>query len=241
MPNTIAHRVTTVALSLQSTLTHQLETVAYNLANATTSGFKAVVPNLIEQRQSSAGNQSVSYVKTTPPTRDFRDGSYRQTGNPFDLAIHGEGFFKLSNDHLTRNGQFQVTVEGKIVTPSGQTLMGDGGEITIPPTAKYVSIAEDGTVTTDKGKVGKIGIFKVQDLKNLVFSPDGNFISKEEPVIVDKPAVFQGFVEESNVSPIEQTIKLIEITRLFQQAQKFIEDQAKRVSQVMNITSGNAV
>lgn len=239
MPNVLAQRVTTVSLSLQNTLLPQLEAVSYNLANVMTSGFKEVLPSSVEAAQGAPGQQSVSYAKPAIPTRDFRDGAYRNTENPLDIAISGTGFFMLSNNHLTRNGQFQLNKEGKIVTPSGEALMGDGGEIVIPTNAKYVKINQDGTITTDKGKIGKVGIYSVSDLKNITYASDGNFIAPDELTLVDKPIVLQGFVEDSNVNPVEQTIKLIEIMRLFEQAQKIIDAQSKRISQVMNVSSRN--
>lgn len=234
-------RSTTVALSLQQSLWPQLEATASNLANGSTGGFKRVLVDTKEVQQTSTDGQTVSYTYAANIARDFSDGGMKQTENPLDVAISGPGFFKVSGEKLTRNGQFSINQSGQLITIDGQTVMGDGGEINIPSSAKYIKIASDGTVSTDKGKIGKIGIFIVGDEKSLTYGANGYYTGGGNVTALEKPKVLQGFVEESNVQPITETIKLMDILRTFEYAQKIIEDQTKQQSQVINASSRNAI
>lgn len=238
--NSPIQQAATVALSLQQTLIPQLEVSASNLSNGNTSGFKRAMFNARSVLQKNADGSQTSYAQNAPIKRDFRDGSYRQTENTFDLAISGEGFFRLQNNQLTRNGQFTINKEGKLVNGSGLAVQGDGGEVTIPLEAKFVHISSEGTISTEKGVLGKIGVFTVSDPNTLTYGADGNYMATGEVSTIAVPHVLQGFVEESNVNPIDETIKLIEIMRLFEYAQKLMDDQAKRTSQLLNMSIQNA-
>ena len=234
-------RSTTVALSLQQALWPQLEATASNLANGSTGGFKRVLVDTKEVKQTSTDGQIVSYTYASNITRDFSDGAVKQTENPLDVAISGPGFFQVSGGQLTRNGQFSINQSGQLITTDGQTVLGDGGEVNIPSSAKYIKIASDGTISTDQGKIGKIGIFTVEDEKSLNYGANGYYTGGGNITALNKPKVLQGFVEESNVQPITETIKLMDILRTFEYAQKIIEDQAKQQSQVINASSRNAI
>lgn len=230
-----------VALSLQQALWPQLEAAASNLANGSTSGFKRILVDTKEMQQKSSDGQIVSYTSASDIIRDFSDGPVKQTDNPLDVAISGPGFFKVSGDKLTRNGQFSINLSGQLVTTDGQPVMGDGGEINIPSSAKFIKIASDGTISTDQGKLGKIGIFSVENAKDLQYGANGYYTGGGNVTALEKPKVLQGFVEESNVQPITETIKLMEILRTFEYAQKMIEDQTKQKTSAINASSRNAI
>lgn len=232
-------QATTVGLSLQQTLISHLETVASNLSNGNTSGFKrAYIAS--ESVPTKNGDASTTiYTREKFPKRDFRDGSYHQTDNTFDVAISGTGFFQLENNQLTRNGQFSVNSEGRLVNGSGLAVQGDGGDIIVPLASKFVDISSTGAISTDRGVIGKIAVFNVTDPNALIYGVDGNYTGGA-PEIVDNPTVLQGFFEESNVNPVEETFKLMEIMRLFEYTQKLMDDQMKRTSQLLNLSGQNA-
>ncbi len=128
---------------------------ANNLANALTAGFKAIAPafnsTLIEE---AAGPDQLdaTYVNIPDCYIHFSDAPLVKTGNMLDLALEGDGFFAVSTPRgtmYTRNGQFGISVDKKLVTQSGDPVMGqNGGDITIDGmnNGKEITIANDGSV-----------------------------------------------------------------------------------------------
>ncbi len=234
-------RPATVALSLQETLWPLLEATASNLANSTTSGFKRVFTETIEAKQTSSHGE-VSYVSLSTINHDFTPGSLRQTGNSYDIAISGDGFFQVTGGKLTQNSYFNLSVDGRLLTPSGDALMNDGGgEITIPANSKFVNISQDGTITNQNGVIGKVGVFSVADKKTLKYGKDGYFFPEGQVDVATDVTVYQGYVMESNVNPIEETIRLIEIQRRYEQAEKILKESYELATDVVNVSSRSAV
>jgi flagellar basal-body rod protein FlgG len=158
--------------------TMNMDTISNNLANVNTAGYKkarAQFQDLLYQTLNTAGSSTSS--STTQPAslqlghgsmlsgmvHDFTTGSVQQTDSKFDLAIQGDGFFRvLMTDGTfayTRDGSFTLDQNGTLVTASGQTL---DPQITIPQDATNVTIASDGTVSvvqsgqTAASQVGQI-------------------------------------------------------------------------------------
>lgn len=234
-------RATVVALSNQQALWPQLEATASNLANGTTPGFKKVMVDTREVKQTSTDGLTVSYSTAHNVRRDFSGGPLKQTDNPLDVAISGEGFFKVAGDKLTRSGQFSINQFNQLVTGDGEVVQGDGGEITIPSDAKFIKVSSDGTVSSDKGKIGKIGVFTVENLNDLKYGKGGYYTGGGNITALNTPQLLQGYIEESNVQPIEETIKLIEILRSYEYAQKVIDDQTKLLGSMINASTRNAL
>ncbi len=235
-------RSATVALSLQETLWPLLEATASNLANSTTSGFKRVFTETVEAKQTSSKGEEISYVHLTSINHDFSPGSLRQSGNTYDLAISGDGFFQVTGGKLTQNSNFNLSIDGRILAPNGDALMNDGGgEITIPADSKHITISEDGSISNQNGIIGKVGVFTVADKKTLTYGKDGYFIPQDQPEVATNVSVLQGFVMESNVNPIEETIRLIEIQRRYEQAEKILKESYELATDVVNVSSRSAV
>ncbi len=140
-----------------------IDVTANNLANVNTNGFKRsqvdfadLLYSTIRQAGTSVadglpsptGLQIGSGVRTVGTTKLFTPGSFEQTGNPFDVAIEGEGFFKIllpdGSERYTRDGAFRLNAQGEIVTGDGYAL---ADTIQIPQGADNVTIGVDGTVT----------------------------------------------------------------------------------------------
>lgn len=235
------HRPATVALSLQETLWPLLEATASNLANSTTSGFKRVFTETIEAKQVSHQGE-VSYVTLSTINHDFTPGSMRQSGNTYDLAISGDGFFQVTGGKLTQNSNFNLSVDGRILSPTGDALMNDGGgEIVIPSDSQYVNISQDGSISNQNGIIGKVGVFTVVDKKSLTYGKDGYFSTQGQVDPATDVAVYQGYVMESNVNPMAETIRLIEIQRRYEQAEKLLKESYELATDVVNVSSRSAV
>lgn len=227
-----------IALSRLMALREQMEVSANNIANMNTSGYKAVEMQFAEDKMkakaedvSPASNSGYSMVANLGTYRDTSQGAIRQTGNPLDVAIQGEGYFsvKQSNGELryTRNGVFQMNSEGQLVDLSGNLVQGTGGDITIPKGSTAVNIGKDGTVATSKGIVGKLSLMKFKDEKALTLDGNNGLKAPEGagPQEVDNPMIVQGAVEASNVNTVKTMTQMIEIQRQYQAAANMMSDK----------------
>lgn len=237
----------TAALGMQNQQT-RLEVIANNLANANTNGFKSgnvFERNLIDARENFY-NISGNVEQNDPPVGSYYDlsaGSYTKTDNPMDIAIDGDGYFIVEDfegkQFLTRNGSFQLSTDGTIITKDGKKLIGDGGEIKI--SSEFFSnpnitqdnktlnfrVSELGEMFVNDRLLGKINIviptnpYSLQRISNGDFILTGNGdIQYLDPNSVK---VHQGWIEGSNVNVINEMVKMIELQRNYEIAGKMIQ------------------
>ena len=164
---------------------------------------------------------------------DYHEGELKETSNPLDLAINGDGFFALINANgervFTRDGQFYTNHEGVIVNSMGHEFSDEGGNsITLVPGQPDPLIDQEGQVFQGEELVGKLGVFVFEDPITELQKVGGGFISKDEniePSLAEPQSfkVLQGFLEGSNVSAIEEMIGLIEVSRAHEANQKMIQ------------------
>jgi flagellar basal-body rod protein FlgF len=224
------HNALYVGLSRQMTLRRALDISANNMANADTAGFK-VEQQMLEtdplQPKRGPGQSPVNYVLDTGMTRDFRPGALERTGNTYDLAIDGDGFFTVNTPAgplYTRDGRFAVDAQNRLVDKAGHAVLdASGAEITLDPQKSAPSIGKDGTITQadPRGQVlqvGKIGVVRFANLSGLSKQGDNLFASAagEQPVTATDAVVHQGEVEHSNVQPVLEITNLIEISRAYE-------------------------
>src|SRR5947207_13048699 len=163
-----------VGLSRQMTLRRELDIAANNVANADTAGFK--LEELMTRADPAARARSagvagpVNFVVDDGIARDFRQGPLRQTGGPLDLAIDGQGFFKISTaagERYTRDGRFKLDSAGKLITQAGDAVQGDGGDIVIDPIKGGVTISESGIVSQAGQRVAQVDVVRFDSLAAL--------------------------------------------------------------------------
>ena len=224
-----------VSLSRQMTLRREMDIIANNIANADTTGFK--VENLMVRTEParpahmSDGPNPVKFVLDDGVARDFTQGSMRATGAAFDLGIEGKGFFKVdtaAGDRFTRDGRFTLSPEGKLTTQDGDAVQGESGEIILDPAKGPVAIAQDGTISQAGEKVGKVGVFLFDD-RSVLAKDRGNLLkntSNAEPNPDTASRVRQGMLEGSNVNPILQITRMIEVSRAYESVVRTIENTA---------------
>ncbi len=222
-----------VGLSRQQTLQHELDVIANNVANVDTAGFK--LESLIVQAEprtlpsDGSSGSTLNFAYDAGVVRDFREASLKQTGAPLDVAIDGEGFFKVktaSGDRYTRDGRFSMDAQGRIVSQSGQPVQGDGGDITLDPTKGEPKIAGDGTISQGTETVGKLAVVSFASLSALSKDGDGLYRndSNLQPQAATSARLRQGMVEGSNVEPITQITRLIEVSRAYENIAKMVSD-----------------
>jgi flagellar basal-body rod protein FlgF len=236
--------VSYINLSRQSGLLLELQTIANNIANLSTTGYRREGIIFSEYvQQTGQGNESVSFADANGRLTDTRQGALAQTGGLFDFAIEGPGYFQLQTpdgQRLTRAGAFTPNEQGELVSVDGYQLLDLGGApIFVPPDANSVSLAPDGTLSADGNPLAQIGVFETADPTDLtreggvMFRSDGGFLPLEDTILV------QGFLESSNVSPITETARLIEVQRSYELGQKFLEREDERIRAVVR-TLGQA-
>lgn len=224
-----------VALSRQMTLRRELDIAANNLANVDTAGFKVeqlLVSTEVGERARNHGiDGGTRFVLDNGVGRDFGQGAVSQTGNTFDFAIEGRGFFAVGGpegERYTRDGRFSVDATGRLITQGGLPVLGEGGsEIIMDPAKGPPSVSVDGVISQGPERVGRLQAVEFSALSVLSKDGDGFYVntSNETPAPSTAGRIRQGMVEGSNVQPIIEITNLIEITRSYERMAKMI-DQA---------------
>lgn len=235
----------------------RMDTVTNNLANATTTGFKREgltsksfdqmltikikdlsVPYLNE----GIGRMSLG-VKIGENYTDYSQGSFKETGNTYDLAIEGNGFFAISftdkqgNESVkyTRDGEFTTDADGNLRTLEGDYVQGQGGNITIPTEAANISVDANGDIYADGEYVDTIQIVDFEDYnylkkygENLYDIVDG---AAETEAAAD---IRQGYLEMSNINVVKEMVEMINITRAYESNQKLIQTEDEMLDKSVN-------
>lgn len=205
--------------------TQRLNQVSNNLANVDTTGFKKDNMTFHEMLYMAQGNRQ-RVGKALHLINDHQQGVMKMTGNQLDLAISGEGFFKIQTTEgirYSRAGNFQLNNQGQMITANGHLLLGAGGAITVDGTE--ITIGRDGNVMVDGENVNQISIVSFADKNDLKKEGSNLFRLKEENVQEQAAVNFevqQGFLEGSNVSVMTEMAALIELQRAYESQQRVI-------------------
>lgn len=216
-----------VGLSRQIALRRELDVIANNLANLNTTGFKGesvlfeehLMPTARFDHFQRPNDRRVSFVLDRETHTNMSQGSVMPTEGKLDVAIDGDAFFAVETpggNRYTRGGSFALNSAGELVTHAGYRVLGAGGPITLDPNDTDVMIASDGTISNREGERGKLNLVRFDSTAVLTKQGDGLYTSNVEP----QPAgvtsnVIQGSLEKSNVQPILEMGRMIEITRAY--------------------------
>ena len=240
-----------------------VDVVANNIANSNTPGFKKDRINfqdLLYQTYREAGTSTLSGaqqptglrvglgVKPVATEKIFAQGAFQSTGNALDLVIEGDGFFQVlmadGSTSFTRDGTFRLDGNGNIVTADGLQL---NPNIVVPENASMIDIANDGNVSVSlpgqstPTQVGQIQLVKFQNpagLKALGKNLFGETDASGAPQIGTPGedgfgTIAQGFIEQSNVSIVEELVHLILAQRGFETNSKAVQT-ADELLQIAN-------
>lgn len=217
-----------------------IETVANNLANVSSTGYKreGEFQAILDQFGETKVRQQ----------RDYSNGNFINTSSPLDLAIKGEGFFEVQTQNgleLSRNGKFSISEEGFLVNDNGDKVMGQRGQINLASVKlnkdQTLQINRNGEIRVGDEIIDTIKISTVEDPQSLNKSGGSNFSDPNQnivPASEDKFEVMSGYIEESNVNPIYEMQKMIEINKEYEAAQKVINtidsslDRLKEIGRV---------
>ena len=230
-----------VALTRQSGLAKELQSVANNIANLSTTGYRREGLVFAEEvRALPLEGGSVAMTSARVRYTDELQGALQQTGGTLDLAIEGDGYFTVmtpAGERLTRAGAFTRDAEGIVVNMDGHPLLDEGGgEITVPFEAKAVAVASDGTVSVDGAPVARVGLVTVED-KTKMFRESGVLFRAEDGAAVplEDGRVVQGFLEQSNVSPVSEMARMVAVQRAYEYGQKLLDQEDERIRLVVRV------
>ena len=237
----------------------RLQIISNNIANANTVGYKMDQGSFefIDPANLPASLATGASEMTTSPTQnfwfqfnsytDFSSGSLKNTGNDFDLALIGDGFFciqKPDGVYYTRKGDFTLDAEGVLVTRNGHPVIGDGGEIALDQAGnsrkiKAFEVDQEGNVYVNGQQAGRLRIVTFPEPDKLLKMGDTLFKPAEDsppPQEATDARVSQGFVELSNVDVVKMMTEMIEVLRGYETYQKVIrsadETSAKSINEV---------
>ena len=210
-----------VALSGQMAMMRRLDTLAHNVANATTAGFRAEEIKF-DQLLSDKTDAPTAFVSAGSTFISRKPGEVTRTENPFDVAVTGDAwlaFQSATGPVYTRDGRMTMTPEGELRTLNGYPVLDVGGApIQLNPNGGTPAIASDGTITQGQQQMGALGLFTIPPEANLVrFENSGVLPDMPAQPALDftKVGVLQGFMEQSNVNPVSEISRLIQIQRSF--------------------------
>ena len=238
-----------------------MDVIAHNLANANTTGFKrsrgnfedlmyqVIIPpgsETAEDTRVPDGIQIGMGAKTVSVPKIFAQGSFTETGNPYDMGIEGNGFFKVlrgTEEVYTRAGSFKLDSEGTLVDGGGNPIQ---PEITIPKDAISVSIDASGKVSAvdANGKTLSAQQINIYDFPNPagLMSMGHNYFTPTEasgeaeesqPGSEGVGTLLQGFLESSNVNVVEEMVNMIVSQRAYEANSKIIKT-ADEMLQIAN-------
>jgi flagellar basal-body rod protein FlgF len=225
-----------VGLSRQMVLRREMDIVANNIANLDTNGFK--VESLMQKAVpgppavTQGGPRPVKFVAADGVARDFGQGALVKTGGPLDMAIEGQGFFQVQGPggaRFTRDGRFTTDPTGKLVTQGGLPVLDEsGGEIIIDGEKGQVDIGPDGSMSQGKERVGKVGMFRFANPGALEKSGDNLYrnASNLTPEKATDATLRQGMLESSNVKPILEITRMVEVSRAYEQTTKMMDAES---------------
>ncbi len=219
-----------VTLTRQSGLMREMQVVANNIANLSTAGFRREGVVFSEYVANGGDSGSVSMARANARVVDLGQGGLSQTGGAFDFGIEGDGFFLVATpdgQRLTRAGSFTPSADGQLVTPDGNALLDAGGSpVTVPP--GQIALAADGTLSANGQPFAKIGLWEPVDPLSLRHQSgtlfDGGAVQPAEGA-----TLVQGALEDSNVNPVSEVARMIEVQRAYELGQGFLDREDERM------------
>ena len=228
---------------------NRLDVVANNIANVDTTGFRrqfsiarARLDHLSERGYAGpfAADDPRNMGGGVDLARTVSDsvtsGPLKPSSSPFHMAISGPGYFRVEQDHqkfLTRNGSFSMRADGTLLTGNGKgTLLStDGAEIRIDPSFPF-EVTDDNRVTQSGHSVATIAVVNPKRVDSLEARGEGLYAYDgfDEPSV---GKVNQGYLEGSNIEPVNEMTDLIETARAFELNIQMVQLQSDSVSQLV--------
>lgn len=214
-----------------------MDVIANNMANIDTVGFRREGVSFTEYVVSAATGDSVSIGDLGARFSSEEMGKLYLSGGQLDLAVRSDGFFLLDTDDgklLTKSGAFMVSEEGFLSTSNGDQVL-DIGEapIVLPNDSEGIVVSSDGTISIGGEPLAQIAVVNAPRELLSRFGNTAFQVEDDEYAPVANAKVQQGALEESNVDPVLEIARMIEVTRAYETAQSLVEDEDERVNSVI--------
>lgn len=222
---------TIIGLSRLIALRQHVDTIANNVANQTTPGFKSQGVQfreyLTEAKEDDVPLSPMRSLVASTGFVDFSPGPLKATGNPMDVAVVDDAFLVVRTQRgnmYTRSGSLTIDDRGRLVTLAGNVVMTSAGELALLPRDGAVSIAPDGTISTEKGPRGRLLLVKFSDTRKLIPQGGALFSSESSPSEIPPGQVrlASGVLESSNVKAVQEMSKLVQASRAYDQVAKVV-------------------
>jgi flagellar basal body rod protein FlgG len=225
-------------------LSKSQDVTADNLANINTPGFKG---NKLFYRMFKEQVNGQEITKSVPVSQvDLSQGILEPTGNPFDMGINGDGFFKVEADGdtlLTRDGRFHLDQDGYLVNNQGAKVLGESGAIQLPEffqnqgeggATAHLEITKNGTIKINGVQQEKIQMVKVSDPAHLIRKGNTYFEVENEDYLSEEGTgmVQQGYYEKGNVNPLNEMVDMMQNMQLFETQQRAMKTADEMLSKV---------
>lgn len=224
-------------LSRQSGLMREMQAVANNIANLSTAGFRREGVIFAEHVVALGEAPSLSMASGDARLVDLTQADLTETGGTYDFAIRGEGFFLVETpegERLTRSGQFTPGPTGELMTNDGYRLLDAGGSpVIVPPGATDVAMAQDGTLSAAGQPFARIGLWQPADPTALRHQAGTLFEGGQLQPVDEGTVLIQRHLEDSNVDPVTEMARMIEVQRAYELGQGFLDREDQRVRGVV--------
>lgn len=239
-----------VALSQQMALRRMLDVTANNVANMNTTAFRAERPVFDDFVSRVGKGDPAAFVIDRATYTDQREGTVAATGNPLDVAVRGNAWLQVETadgPRFTRDGRLNRAPDGRLVSVDGHPVLDrDGAEITLPEDVADISIAADGTISYSGQaggqavEVGQLGLFRLPNPHALEREPGGLVrpAPGSRPEVAEGATMVQGALEGSNVQPILEMVRLMDLTRAYGQSNRMVESENDRQRNAINKLGG---
>jgi flagellar basal-body rod protein FlgF len=216
-----------IMLSRQTALFRKMDSTAHNIANVNTTGYQAEKNMFVDYLVDDGNRRKMAFTRDKASYLDTREGPMQSTGNMFDLAISGDGYFTVqegANRRYTRAGNFTLDSQGYIVTPTGAFLLDDGGQrIQVEQDVRDLQVGENGSLSAAGQDIGTLGIAEFPNPQVLEHESGALFRATAQPLAPVNSRVLQGVLEKSNVEPVTTLVEMTQINRATTSTAKFIE------------------
>ena len=237
---------------------NRMDIMTNNLANASTVGFKKEGSTsqsfndllTVKLKDASVGMQNVQRIGIKNPGvkigenyTDYSQGSFRETGNTYDLALSGNGFFAIeftnkageTSTKYTRAGQFALNKDGYLVTQDGDYVLDTQSRRIQLNTLIDASIKTDGTIEQNGRNVAKIQIADFENYDYLKKYGENMYDAVDGAVETEPKAVVQqGYLEASNINAVSEMVEMITITRAYEANQKAVQTADTMIEKAVN-------
>lgn len=239
--NILIEKPQAILMSLQSGLEQELNAITQNLANSNTPAFKAIIVMNDEVAYRSRENNTISFLRTQGTQYHLANGSIAHTNNKLDFGISGNGVFAVQTENgirYTRNGRFVIDANRRLTDGHGNLMLDNNlTEIVLSGNLDQFHVSNDGTMNLEGKNIGKLGIFTFEQPGDFELIGH-NLRNYTQPSVPDESSmIFQGAYEESNVSPVQASIQLMQVSHRYEEAQKMIQSYEEIQKETRNATA----